>query len=68
MKKWYVIIVVNLVIPRRNVLNLLVTQQIEKTSELASNATKLGILQEISPKMMKIEKVMRGKVMQRLMD
>ena len=68
MKKWYVIIVVNLVIPRRNVLNLLVTQQIEKTSELASNATKLGILQEISPKMMKIEKVTRGKVMQRLMD
>ena len=36
MTKWCVLIVVNLAIPRRNVLNWLVTQNIEKTAELAS--------------------------------
>ena len=44
MTKFYVLIVVNLVIPRINVLNLFVTQHIGKTAEIASNTTKLGIL------------------------
>ena len=44
MTKCYVIIVVNLVISKRNILNLLVTQHNGKTAELASDAMKLGIL------------------------
>ena len=53
-----------MVIPKRNVLNLLVTQHIGNTTELASNAITLGILQEIVPKMIKIEKVRMNKVTQ----
>ena len=67
MKKWYVLIVMNLFIPRINVLNWLVTQNVGKTAELASNAIKLGVLQYIVPKMTKIEKFSRKKVMQRRM-